>query len=633
MNSLVIKATGRKREEAADAEICVLGLRSVGIPRTTIDTDDLPEGWQVGRDIRIGELGIVPFGLKGWGEEITLPVGQRGRIIFLRHPWSGIVQVSSQLGSFELDLYSPSTEAISVDIATGATEPANRNALQQAELIPARRFAPRVEPGQSEAAKGEVVIRALDKSASNSGGNNVDLLRVEPIGFGVPADMSQVAGPAKSWSFMPDVLIDDQVWKGGVTSADGIVKLSCEDNGVIYLLRHAESGFVQISYGTSSIIVDLFSPDQKLLIINVADLQSSAAAINDVEYGIASHNTQEARSRRDFYARVTKDFDPALPVAIYVPRWHGVAMSTKMLFEQSMPVPEGHATHPDDLTDEDIEEYARIIADAGIRHLVISGGDIFNLRIIDLVSRLVPDLRVDMLWHSNFLQMNEHHDWNLLRHWVAALEDGTITKIGVVKEGLENWFARLGIESVFIPNVVPFDESKIKPTSVQDVVGIWLSGSSSYRKLPHTMLLALRNLPQLSLMGSGFDPQAQRMIQDLRLPFREISIDPLPQAQLHARMKKTAMSMYITISECSPMLPLESFAMGVPCLVGPSSHLFRRNAVLNEALIVRKPHSVSEISDKILGILHRQEELVKEYIVYHREEMEIAQDGIRRLLA
>ena len=81
------------------------------------------------------------------------------------------------------------------------------------------------------------------------------------------------------------------------------------------------------------------------------------------------------------------------------------------------------------------------------------------------------------------------------------------------------------------------------------------------------------------------------------------------------------------------MLPLESFAMGVPCLVGPSSHLFRRNAVLNEALIVRKPHSVSEISDKILGILHRQEELVKEYIVYHREEMEIAQDGIRRLLA
>ena len=56
MNSLVIKATGRKREEAADAEICVLGLRSVGIPRTTIDTDDLPEGWQVGRDIRIGEL-------------------------------------------------------------------------------------------------------------------------------------------------------------------------------------------------------------------------------------------------------------------------------------------------------------------------------------------------------------------------------------------------------------------------------------------------------------------------------------------------------------------------------------------------------------------------------------------------
>lgn len=271
--------------------------------------------------------------------------------------------------------------------------------------------------------------------------------------------------------------------------------------------------------------------------------------------------------------------------------------------------------------------------DTGCRHFVISGGDLFNLRLIEAVLALASETRFDQLWHSNFLQMGEPHDWNLLRHWLSALRDGTITRIGVVKEGLERWFAGIGLDAVFIPNIVAFDTENTRPTQVDNMVGIWLSGSSSYRKLPHAALLALHMLPNVALVGSGLDRHSLSMVHDLELPFRRLSADPLPHAQMIRQMGQTGLTLYVTVSECSPMVPLESFSLGVPCLVGPSSHLFRRHETLREALVVTHPHSPTEIAEKIRWALDNRATLFDAYLDYYADEKNVASNGVKKLLA
>jgi len=630
-----VTATGRANAAAQGHEIHLLGFRAAGAPRSMLSPDVLPRGWQIFTNVDRGALGQQQYGLRGNEGTIRFDSGERGRIALLRHPWSGIAEVRSGALVLDIDLYSEAPDVIFVDLPSGNISPAELDALTRIELLVAREEAPTVEQGTAVIADGELLIRATGVAAPQSHGSDVVVLRIEPMGYGVPTDLSYHAGAGKPWRLMSDVHLDDATWLGGVASAQGELRVGCEASGVIFLLRHPSAGYVEISHGTTSIRLDLFSPAASLLEVRVRDLESLAEAgrWTDGQDAGPGVSTMRNRPRRDQFAQLMAGFDTRKPVAIYVPRWHGVAASTRALFDQSLPIPEGHDAHPDDITADDIAEYAAILVDAGVRHLVVSGGDLFNLRIIEAATRMAPDLRVDMLWHSNFLQMNEAHDWNLLRHWLAALQDGTVTRIGVVKEGLERWFARIGIDSVFIPNVVPFDAAKAAPTQVDDVVGIWLSGSSSYRKLPHAMLMALRHVPNVTLMGSGFDAQAQRMIQDLRLPFRELSLKPLPQSQLHRRMRKTGLSLYVTISECSPMLPLESFALGVPCLVGPSSHLFVRSKVLSDALIVKRPQSPTEIADKIIDGLSRQRELFDAYVDYYQEEVKLANDGVSRLVA
>lgn len=635
---LEIRATGTKNADSEGHEVYLLGYLSRGAARLLQAGDFAAEGWELVEDIACGPgLGRVQYGARGTGGRVALPSGDRARLALLTHPWSGEVRL--QLGEkvLELDLYSPETGAIIVDMPSGEVQQAEAAAFRRLAFDFYRNAVPRMQASHDvpPLAEGELRIRATGRFSSASQSSEVVVLRVEPFGLGVPGDLSAQAKNEEGWLLVDEVQVKGRLWNGGIKSTEGTLTLACEPEARIILLRHEWSGIAEIAYGDVAVLIDLYAPEPSLLELRPRDLaqlrdgrvQEGRAVVPELA-GNAGWS-----ERRALYERLCASFDSSRPIALHVPRWHGVAASTRALFDQVLPVPEGPQDHPDDITEADIVEYAEILVATGCRHFVISGGDLFNLKIVEKVQQMAPETRFDQLWHSNFLQMGEPHDWNLLRHWLNALEEGTITRIGVVKEGLERWFTRLGLDAVFIPNVVPFEPADVRPTTVQDTVGIWLSGSSSYRKLPHAALLALRMVPEVALMGSGLDPHSLQMINDLQLPFRQISPDPLPHAQLMRRMRQTGLTLYVTMSECSPMVPLESFALGVPCLVGPSSHLFRRSPVLREALVVQHPQSPGEIAAKMKAALQDQERLFEAYVLYYEEERQMAEDGVARLIS
>jgi hypothetical protein len=64
------------------------------------------------------------------------------------------------------------------------------------------------------------------------------------------------------------------------------------------------------------------------------------------------------------------------------------------------------------------------------------------------------------------------------------------------------------------------------------------------------------------------------------------------------------------------MLPLESFSLGVPCLVGPTSHLFEDDPYLREAVVVPYPDRADVIASYIAGALEERDGLVAAYRSY-----------------
>jgi hypothetical protein len=352
-----------------------------------------------------------------------------------------------------------------------------------------------------------------------------------------------------------------------------------------------------------------------------------------VEKARKSRPLIRGRIERAFYEGLFARIDPREATALYVPRWSGVAAATRCLLRQAIPIPATAAENPADLDAANIAAYADILLASGGRHFVVSGGDDFHFALIESVLQQDPEIRFDLVWHSNYLQMGEEYAGGLFWRWLRAHEDGLITRIGVTKSGFDGFLQQLSVDAVCLPQFVPIDHERRRPGKVADIAGIWLSGSSSYRKLPHAMIAAVKAMQSFYLKGAGLGADGLALVSALDVPFLKVFEDPIPYQRLLREIPGTAVSLYVTISECSPMLPVESFSVGVPCLVGPSSHLFRDYDILRRMLVVNQPYNPGLIADMAVAASAQREQLLAVYSRYNEEVEVQARDALVRFLA
>ena len=77
------------------------------------------------------------------------------------------------------------------------------------------------------------------------------------------------------------------------------------------------------------------------------------------------------------------------------------------------------------------------------------------------------------------------------------------------------------------------------------------------------------------------------------------------------------------------MLPLESFAVGTPCITGNNHHYFQ-NTELEKYLVVNNESNVSEIADKIKLCLDNKDEVLKLYADFEKENIKLSKEGIQK---
>jgi hypothetical protein len=286
-------------------------------------------------------------------------------------------------------------------------------------------------------------------------------------------------------------------------------------------------------------------------------------------------------------------------LALYTPRWKGVSAATTNLFPCVLPIPFTPDMHPDQLTDAIIGEIADAIVASPFGTIVISGGDSAFVRIFRECRRRKPSLRTMLLWHSSYMQMGEEHDWRLMMPWLAAAEAGHLTRFGVVKPGLDKFLRGRGVDAAFVQNIVPFTREPAR-TLVHDAVGLWHSGSTDYRKPLLPSLLAVAGIEGMQLRGAGLGELGRSVVEELRIPVASFSATPIAHASVLSEMRLTDLTLYVTLSECMPMVPLESIAQGTPCVVGPSTELFMEDSLLLEKLLVKDPSNPIAIRRTIL---------------------------------
>lgn len=469
-----------------------------------------------------------------------------------------------------------------------------------------------------------LTIEALEQRNPDSKDAEVWLLaaRFSSDGLAVPWDF--IGGTGSGWQ-----LVDRAEGPAGkaLVGKNGTLRFMLHgDDPVLEFLSHPWSGKVQISYGNATQVLDLYSATPKNLSLRPKSLQNKPSIIKSqgkTASAFLPHETQWLEKMRHEQPSV---------IALHVPRWLGVSASTCALFPHTLRFPVSEHVEPYAVDADDLKRCVQLLLECGVSHVIASGGDTVQFEICRSLRELKPSVRCDLLWHGTYVQFSEDYNWQVLKLWIEAARSGIIHTLGTVKKGQEAFFESLGCRGCFVMNYVDqVPQGPSLPSPGGPHLGIWLSGDN-YRKLPYAMLAAAKMIPGAVIHGSNFSPRAMDALSFFAIEKEMVHSRPIGRAQMIEQMRRTHLSLYVTFAECAPMLPLESLGAGVPCLTGPTSHLFEDDEYLRSRLVVPLPDDAVAIARYIEGALGEREQIIKAYAAYAPGYIARARQSVREFL-
>ncbi len=292
-------------------------------------------------------------------------------------------------------------------------------------------------------------------------------------------------------------------------------------------------------------------------------------------------------------------------IALCHPDWIGVRTSTEMLFDNVAYAREIPAIYA--------RIIARVLLESNPECIVFSGFPIGYEKLVQELRSQRPGVRLCVLWHGSFEHAAEDYSWRQHRIIWELCRSGHLDKWGFVKKGLAEQYTRQGIRAEFVMNRVRPEKLThlVKPLQKEHGrvrIGVFAS-SKLPKKNQFTQLAACSKVPKATvevLPGS-------KRVEDFASAFGLVLINhgeiPLPKPQFINLLGNMDVNLYVTFAECAPMIPLESYALGVPCLTGCNHHYFEEFPDLREALVVKRPDDASHITAKLLHVLENKKEL------------------------
>ncbi|MDQ1759264.1 hypothetical protein RAS14_05860 [Achromobacter aegrifaciens] len=356
------------------------------------------------------------------------------------------------------------------------------------------------------------------------------------------------------------------------------------------------------------------APDQEAA-PSVPVVESTPAAHEPVPVNEPAPSSLQKKTHTEFGVAEIAALPEHVPISIAHPHWLGIRSSASQLFDHLLLV-------TDLLTPEDAREFVVLLLSRKPRAVVLQGFPFAYQHIVEAMHRLAPEVPVCVVWHGTFMQASEDYAWRSFRRVCALAREGKIRRIGCVKQGQEQVLRRQGLDAAFLLNSYRAIPERAAPVgSGPSALGIW-SISELRHKPPYEMLAAASMVPNCKVVGSVASPRMLEFCEEFGIA-NDFVGRMIPQVEMPRYLKTAHLNLYVTLNECAPMLPLESFAVGVPCIVGPNTPYFANNGYLQDRLVVKVPDDAYAIAQCIERALSERDEIVaayREYIVGHNSE-------------
>lgn len=308
--------------------------------------------------------------------------------------------------------------------------------------------------------------------------------------------------------------------------------------------------------------------------------------------------------------------------------WLGIYNATRQLFPDSyLAIPQSYSNQV--LTDKDLLQLCDRILELNFKNLVINGHPLYFGKIINRCST-GAGLKIGLLLHGTFSEMGYGiRATEPMRQVLRFLQQDKIHKVGAVRRDVAEFIA-LNWKYTSINFMYKCDVDQAFATSQGNKEGfikIGVLGSNNFNKNTHNQVCGALLVPN-SQVYVGDAANYSYLGSD-----RVIGVGRKDWREFVQTLGAMDINLHISFSESWGQITTESLAMGVPCLVAPSTNVLDEDMWLREMLTVNKLDSPAAISASIERVLANRSEIVVRGISYIQQLNEKADRLIQEFLA
>ena len=338
--------------------------------------------------------------------------------------------------------------------------------------------------------------------------------------------------------------------------------------------------------------------------------------LSTIKYKIT--NNKSLKEERKHYSKVVEEAVETIKkyknenyIVFYNPTWLGVANSTKGLFKNIVPL-----EHVYDK--KDMEKLVASIVENDIKSVIFSQICDGWTSIIKKIKEKNKDVIIKVIWHGNCYEFFSDFTWNLNKEVMELYKEEKIDSFGFVRSIMYEFYKKVGFKCFYLQNNVHLDniERVEKEKSNKKKIGIYNADSRELKNI-YTSLSSIKLVPNAVADVVPINEEAKRFTEILNLETTSVN-DYIPTEELLKRIQQNEVNLYPTFTENAPMFPLESFEMGVPCLLGNNNDYFV-GTKLGEYVILTKEDDPEYLKEKIIECINHKEEILELYKGWKKE--------------
>ena len=318
-----------------------------------------------------------------------------------------------------------------------------------------------------------------------------------------------------------------------------------------------------------------------------------------------------------------KKFNNQDYIVIHNGSWLGVTSATKELFTNTVDCRELYRKC-------DVKKVGDSILENNIKQVVFSSMSIGDKDLAIYLKKNNKNIKIKSFWHGSHSQISDYYGWARNIEIIKLHRKGIIDVMGTCKESIINFYDVEKFKSCFLTNKVEVNVKPEKKNNKETRIGLYAAKCDDWRKNMFSQIAAVSLLDNVVIDMVPLNDTAVEFAKMLGVKIEGVST-AISREELLRRMSKNALNLYVTYSECAPMLPLESFEVNTMCITGNNHHYFK-GTELEKYLVVNNEENPEEIKNKIEQCLTNESKIMKMYQDFRKENLKEAKKRAEEFL-